>query len=129
LFVLHCHQVHFGELFFGESVSRQLTLLNNGPTEACFDLSFGSVADLKALLATGPDEEASTPDDRLAAFLQVAQIRVSSSRCMATHQPAVLSQTEAAGTCVAQDIATVPAACASRLQELLQQDMLQSSTA
>lgn len=79
--------MHFGELFFGESVSRTLTLLNTGPTEACFDLSFGSVADLKALLATG-DEEASTPDDRLAAFLQVAQIRVSSNRRTALWRPA-----------------------------------------
>lgn len=71
-------QVNFGELFFGESSRRHLTLVNNGPTEACFDLSFGSVADLKALLATGPDEEASTADDdRLAAFLQVARMRVS----------------------------------------------------
>lgn len=72
-------QVQFGELFFGESASCQLTLVNNGPTEACFDLSFGSVSDLKALLATGPDEEASAPDDRLTAFLQVARIRVSCS--------------------------------------------------
>jgi hypothetical protein len=76
-------QVNFGELFFGESASRCLTLVNNSPTEACFDLSFGSVAGLKALLATGPDEQASTADDRLAAFLQVARIRVSAAAaCM-----------------------------------------------
>jgi hypothetical protein len=50
--------------------------VNNGPTEACFDLSFGSLEDLKALLAAGPDEEAGSGDDRLAAFLQVARIRV-----------------------------------------------------
>jgi hypothetical protein len=104
--------VHFGELFFGESVSRQLTLLNNGPTEACFDLSFGSVADLKALLATGPDDEASTPDDRLAAFLQVAQIRVSFSRCMASRQLVVL-ELEAAGACIADIAATASAASGS----------------
>lgn len=69
-------QLNFGELFFGESASRHLTLVNNGPTEACFDLSFGSLEDLKALLAAGPDEEAGSGDDRLAAFLQVARIRV-----------------------------------------------------
>lgn len=71
-------QIAFGELFFGESVSRELTLVNSGPTEVCFDLSFGSTADLKALLATGPDEDVTAADDRLATFLQVARIRVSS---------------------------------------------------
>jgi hypothetical protein len=86
-------QVNFGELFFGESSRRALTLVNNGPTEACFDLSFGSVADLKALLATGPDEEASTADDRLAAFLQVARIRV---RAPHTAQPGQLCAAAAA---------------------------------
>lgn len=86
-------QVNFGELFFGESSRRHLTLVNNGPTEACFDLSFGSVADLKALLATGPDEEASTGDDsQLAAFLQVARIRVSGT----VLSPAILCSCSAA---------------------------------
>lgn len=72
-------QVQFGELFFGESATRCLTLVNNGPTEACFDLSFGSVSDLKALLSGGPDDDvmSGSQDDRLAAFLQVARIRVS----------------------------------------------------
>lgn len=80
-------QVNFGELFFGESSRRHLTLVNNGPTEACFDLSFGSVADLKALLTTGPDEEASTADeDRLAAFLQVARIWVSGGTMLSARQ-------------------------------------------
>jgi hypothetical protein len=69
-------QLNVGELFFGESSSRHLVLVNNGPTEACFDLSFGSLEDLKALLAAGPDEEAGSGNDRLAAFLQVARIRV-----------------------------------------------------
>jgi len=72
-------QVQFGELFFGESATRCLTLVNNGPTEACFDLSFGSMSDLKALLSGGPDDDvmSGSQDDRLAAFLQVARIRVS----------------------------------------------------
>lgn len=92
-------QVNFGELFFGESASRHLTLVNNGPTEACFDLSFGSVADLKALLATGPDEEASTSDDRLAAFLQVARIRVSMLQAL-VHGLSACAALSHAGVCV-----------------------------
>lgn len=70
-------QVNFGELYFGESATRCLTLVNNGPTEAQWDTMAGSVSDLTALLDAGPDEASNAPGDRLAAFMQVARIRVS----------------------------------------------------
>ena len=98
-------QVNFGELFFGESDTRSLVLVNNGATEACFDLSFGSVSDLKALLT---DDEPSTPDDRLAAFLQVAKIRVSIGACGCC--PARESQ-QSSASAFARKLATICCAC------------------
>lgn len=80
-------QVAFGELFLGESSSKQLLLVNNGPTEACFDLSFGSLEDLKAVLAPGGDDDPGGGDDKVTAFLQVARIRVSKVSALSQQPP------------------------------------------
>lgn len=68
-------QLNFGSIFFGEAVTRSITVFNNGPAEARFDLSYGSKTDMAAIAATDNDGP-SVGDDQHAAFLKMARIRV-----------------------------------------------------
>jgi hypothetical protein len=81
-------QVAFGELFHGESSTRTLALVNSGPTEARYDLSYGSLLDMQAVLADD-DGSGSGPasDDPLSAFLQVSRARVSAIQLSSTLTP------------------------------------------
>lgn len=76
-------QLNFGGMFFGEAVTRIITVFNNGPAEARFDLSYGSKADMAAIAAT--ENEGPTGDDQHAAFLRMARIRV--RRCHSQQMP------------------------------------------
>jgi hypothetical protein len=67
-------QVEFGQLYYGESTTREVVLVNTGPAEAKFDLSFGAAADMQAFAA-----EANAGGDSTTNFLAVARVRVSGS--------------------------------------------------
>jgi len=77
-------QLDFGYMFFGDAATRTVSLHNNGPVEAHFDVSYGSAADMKTLTAdrdaeVGSAGSAGAPaaDDEVARFLQAARVRVS----------------------------------------------------
>lgn len=79
LLVLPTLQVDFGELFVGESATRCVSVINNGPAETRFDLSYGSTLDMKGMLGdddAGAAGAGGADDDSLAAFLQVSRVRV-----------------------------------------------------
>jgi hypothetical protein len=65
-------QVDFGSLFFGEGTTQQISIINNGPTEAKYILSYGVEADMR-MLDQGEVEGAGDP---YTGFLAVARIRV-----------------------------------------------------
>jgi hypothetical protein len=60
-------------MFFGEALVKQVAILNNSPTEARFDLSYGSTADMKAIAGS---DKADGDDSPHATFLQMARVRV-----------------------------------------------------
>jgi hypothetical protein len=73
-------QLNFGSMFFGESLVKQVAILNNSPTEARFDLSYGSTADMKAIAGA---DKADGDDSQHASFLQMARVRVRAYECQA----------------------------------------------
>jgi hypothetical protein len=67
-------QLNFGSMFFGEALTKQVAIFNNSPSEARFDLSYGSTADMKAIASA--DKTADRDDSPHATFLQMARVRV-----------------------------------------------------
>jgi hypothetical protein len=71
-------QLNFGSMFFGEALTKQVAIFNNSPSEARFDLSYGSTADMKAIAGA---DKAGGDDSPHAAFLQMARVRVRTAGC------------------------------------------------
>eukprot|EP00775_Hariotina_reticulata_P012144 gene12144-12282_t len=73
-------ELDFGRMFFGDAGTRTVSLYNNGPVEAHFDVSYGTAADMKALAVDGEAELGSAPTEAPAAdevtrFLRAACVR------------------------------------------------------
>ncbi len=76
--LLRC--VEFGDVMIGQRVERKFALFNNGPSEARFDLSYGTLADMGPADKSGPEGSvlggSDGGDDPYGAFLKTARIRV-----------------------------------------------------
>jgi hypothetical protein len=72
-FLVFFMQLNFGSMFFGEALTKHVAIFNNSPSEARFDLSYGSTADMKAIAGA---DKADGDDSPHAIFLQMARVRV-----------------------------------------------------
>eukprot|EP00798_Chlamydomonas_sp_ICE-L_P015727 gene15727-21848_t len=71
--------VQFGQNYFGETLTRQVFIYNNAPTDASFLLSYGSAGEMKGRGIGGEENGASAggdPDDPYAGFVNAARQKV-----------------------------------------------------